>query len=226
MVSDDPESFADLDGHDCCTVWDVINFVSGGLNAYASDNLLGAGRQEQESTAGKLGAATGDLAATIQGGEEATAGGTGVVAGVSLSATGEGALVGVPLAVVSAPVAAHGAVTATEGAAHLGADAADAIHSAMQSSSKETGSYTNTHESGKTYDGKGSRTRSRDSGKEVEQETGDKHVATEWKGASNNREAFKDESRRLDTHGGPNSSTNYNKIQSPGAKYRKQDGSN
>ena len=153
-------------------------------------------------------------------------GGTGVVAGVSLSATGEGALVGVPLAVVSAPVAAHGAVTATEGAAHLGADAADAIHSAMQSSSKETGSYTNTHESGKTYDGKGSRTRSRDSGKEVEQETGNKHVATEWKGASNNREAFKDESRRLDTHGGPNSSTNYNKIQSPGAKYRKQDGSN
>lgn len=115
-------------------MWDVIDFISGGINAYASDNLAGAGRQEQESTAGRLGAATGDLVATVQGAEEATAGGAGVAGGVSLSATGEGALVGVPLAVVSAPVAAHGVVTATEGAAHLGADAADAIHSAMQSS--------------------------------------------------------------------------------------------
>jgi RHS repeat-associated protein len=39
-------------------------------------------------------------------------------------------------------------------------------------SGKETGSYTNTHESGKTYDGKGDRTRSQDSGKRIEKQTG------------------------------------------------------
>jgi hypothetical protein len=94
----------------------------------------------------------------------------------------------------------------------------------MQSSGSQTGSYTNTHESGKTYDGKGGQERSQESGKNVEKETGDKHVATDWKASSNNREAFKDESRRLDSHGGPNPDTNHNKIQSPGKKYRKQDG--
>jgi len=103
----------------------------GALNAYSSDNLAGAGRQEQTTTAGKLGAAAGDLAATVQGTEEAAAGGTGVAAGVTLSATGELAIVGVPLAVVSAPVVVHGAVTATEGAAHLGAAAAGAINDAI-----------------------------------------------------------------------------------------------
>ena len=136
MVSDDPESFADLDGHDV-DLWDVVNFVVGAANAWASDNLLGAGRQQQDTTAGKLGAATGDLVATIQGGERAVAGGTGVVAGVSLSATGEGAAVGVPLAVVSAPVAIQGAASATVGAAHLGVAAADAIKGAVQKSSNK-----------------------------------------------------------------------------------------
>jgi len=91
--------------------------------------------------------------------------------------------------------------------------------------SKEIGSYTNTHESGKTYDGKGDRTRSQDSGKRIEKQTGDKHTATEFKSATDDREAFKDESRRLDSHGGPDSSANHNKIQSPGKKYRGQDGS-
>ncbi|MGC1605043.1 MAG: HNH endonuclease [Candidatus Acidiferrum sp.] len=67
-----------------------------------------------------------------------TAGGTGVAAGVSLSATGEGALVGVPLAVVSAPVAVHGGATATEGAAHLGAAAADAINDAIHSPTEKS----------------------------------------------------------------------------------------
>src|SRR6185437_6496481 len=38
MVSDNPETFADLDGHDCCDIWDVIDFVGGFINAYSSDN--------------------------------------------------------------------------------------------------------------------------------------------------------------------------------------------
>lgn len=94
---------------------------------------------------------------------------------------------------------------------------------------KETGSYTNTHESGKTWDGMGGKERSQASGKRVEQETGDKHVATEWKSEPNRREAAKAESRRLESHGGPQrnkSGANYNEIESPGKKYRQQDESN
>ncbi|MEQ1594394.1 MAG: hypothetical protein ABL985_04790 [Casimicrobium sp.] len=97
---------------------------------------------------------------------------------------------------------------------------------AKQTLHKEIGSYTNHHASGKTYDGKGDRQRSQVSGKRVEKETKDKHVATEWTPASNEREAFKQESVRLDSHGGPGagSGANHNKIQSPGKKMREQDG--
>ncbi|WP_197433949.1 hypothetical protein [Agrobacterium vitis] len=95
---------------------------------------------------------------------------------------------------------------------------------APASKSKETGSYKNTHESGKTYNGMGGRQRSQISGSRVEKETGDKHIATEWSESSDRRSAFKDESRRIDQAGGVKSPDNYNKIESPGAKYRNQDG--
>lgn len=75
-----------------------------------------------------------------------------------------------------------------------------------------------------TYDGKGSRKRSQDSAKRIEQETGDKHTATDWTPAQNQREAFKQESRRLDSHGGAKSDQNHNKIESPGKKMRESDG--
>jgi hypothetical protein len=55
-------------------------------------------------------------------------------------------------------------------------------------------------------------------------ETGDTHVATEWKPSGNSRDAFKDESLRIDGNGGAKSEQNYNKIESPGKKYRSQDG--
>lgn len=89
---------------------------------------------------------------------------------------------------------------------------------------RETGSYTNRHESGKTYSGKGDRARSQVSGRRVEKETGDRHTATDWTPAPNEREAFKQESRRIDEHGGVESSSNYNRSESPGKKYRKEDG--
>ena len=102
--------------------------------------------------------------------------------------------------------------------------AADIGKQAGQSSTrKHTGSYTNTHESGKTYDGKGSKARSQESGRRIERETGDKHVATDWTSAKNNREAFKQESSRLDSNGGPRSENNHNKIESPGRKMREED---
>lgn len=107
-----------------------------------------------------------------------------------------------------------------------GADAAKSVDKAAdvaKGAAKETGSYTNTHASGKTYDGKGDRARSQTSGRRVENETGDQHVATEWSPASNSREAFKQESQRLDSNGGPQSGGNYNKIESPGKNMRLED---
>ncbi|MDI1478408.1 hypothetical protein [Polyangium sp. y55x31] len=95
--------------------------------------------------------------------------------------------------------------------------------SASGSSSSETGSYTNTHASGRTYDGKGSRERSQISGRRIERKTGDQHVATDWRPAPNGKEAFKEEARRLQEHGGPARPDNYNKIESPGKKLLEQE---
>jgi hypothetical protein len=54
----------------------------------------------------------------------------------------------------------------------------------------------------------------------------DPHVATDWTEADTTREAFKEESRRLDSpeSGGVDSPSNYNKIESPGKNYRIEDG--
>ncbi len=83
---------------------------------------------------------------------------------------------------------------------------------------KETGSYTNIHESGKTYSGKGSRERSQVSARRIENETGDRHIATEWIRAPNERDAFKQEAKRIEAAGGPRSPKNYNKAESTGKK--------
>lgn len=87
----------------------------------------------------------------------------------------------------------------------------------------EVGSYTNTHESGKKYHGKGTRARSQQSGRRVERETGDRHTSTEFTGARSDREAFKDESKRIEGDGGPGSDSNYNRRESPGRRYREED---
>jgi RHS repeat-associated protein len=133
-VRNNPLSRVDADGHDCCDFWQVVNFLAGAANAYGGDNLAGAGRQQQTTTEGKIGAAVGDTVAAVQGVVEVVAGTGGEAGGVALDATGAGAVVGVPLNVASAVVIAHGATTATEGVAHLGAAAGDAINGAMQSS--------------------------------------------------------------------------------------------
>jgi phage-related protein len=114
----------------------------------------------------------------------------------------------------------EGVVAQSDGKVSKAAPTVEAKGTAKQ----ETGSYTNHHESGKTYDGKGSKERSQTSAKRVEKETGDKHVATEWTPSKTEREAFKDESKRLDSHGGAKSENNHNKIESPGKKKRIEDG--
>ena len=117
-------------------------------------------------------------------------------------------------------LAKEGAEKATSSVVKTGAETAEADAKAEK---KEVGSYTNHHESGKTYDGKGSRERSQTSAKRVKDETGDAHTATEFTPAKTDRMAFKQESERLDSHGGSKSNQNYNKIDSPGKKMRERD---
>jgi hypothetical protein len=89
---------------------------------------------------------------------------------------------------------------------------------------KPVGSYTNTHESGNKYHGKGTEDRMNESAKEKATEHDDPVVAQDFKPAANKREAFKDEARRIREDGGVENPNNYNKINSPGEKYLKQDG--
>jgi len=81
------------------------------------------------------------------------------------------------------------------------------------------------HERGKTYDGKGTRERMNQSAQEKAKEHNDPVVKQEFTPAKNDREAYKDEDTRLQSHGGPgaNNPNTYNKINSPGKKYKEQD---
>ncbi len=88
---------------------------------------------------------------------------------------------------------------------------------------RQTGSYTNTHESGRTYSGKGSRQRSQQSGRRQARANEDPHTATDWTPADNNRDAFKQESLRIDQNGSVSSPGNYNQIESPGRRFRIED---
>src|SRR5450432_4029933 len=86
-VRNNPLGGADPSGH-----WpsfsDAVDFVSGAVNAFGIDNALGAGRQEQSSASGRIGAAVGDAVATVQGVTEAAEGAAGLAAGTALTATG------------------------------------------------------------------------------------------------------------------------------------------
>jgi len=87
-----------------------------------------------------------------------------------------------------------------------------------------TGSYTNTHESGKKYHGKGSEERAKQSGKRVGDKNDDPVAHTDWTPSANDRQAFKDEDDRMKTdEGGHKSDDNYNERASPGEKYKEQD---
>lgn len=214
-VNNNPTTTRDPDGH-CCA--DEIDFGEGVLRGIASSvsfGYFGAPRSSDStaSIAGQL-TGTGIVGTTGEFARDAGAG----MAGVGLVA--EGPSLGTSTVVLGVGAAGVlGGATMEAGAA---ANVARIVSAPLQSS--ETGSYTNTHASGKTYSGKGSKERSQTSAKRVETQTGDAHVATDWKSSPNEREAFKDESHRIDANGGAQSDSNYNKIDSPGKKYREQDG--
>jgi len=165
---------------------------------------------------------------TVNGAAEILAGVAIVVGGDGAAAAGEVGTVG-----AATPIAAPVAIVATATGVAMIGDGSRRLMNGLRGSnvsenrrSEQSGSYTNTHGSGKTYSGKGSPARSQASGRRVERETGDTHTATDWRPSNSTRDAFKDESRRIDKSDGPGSDKNYNKINSPGTKYRAQDGEN
>ena len=98
---------------------DAVDFVSGLANAFGSDMLLGAGRQEPINRDFAAGQAVGDALAVVVGTAEAALGLGGSAFGLGLSATGAGALVGAPAAAVSAATVVQGVGGATTGASNL-----------------------------------------------------------------------------------------------------------
>jgi HNH endonuclease len=92
-----------------------LNFLGGVANAYGSDNLLGAGRVEQTTTAGRIGAAVGDFGATVTGGLEVLGGGGEALVTAPAGVTG----VGIVVPAVGVAVAAHGVSAAGEGFSNL-----------------------------------------------------------------------------------------------------------
>lgn len=91
------------------------------------------------------------------------------------------------------------------------------------SSLLNSGSYTNDHESGKKYHGKGPQKRAEQSAERVANENNDPATNTDWTPAENDAEAFKHEAKRIENDGGVENPNNYNKINSPGKKLLEQE---
>ena len=109
-----PLRYVDPDGED----WK--DFGLGVVNSFGSDNLFGAGRASGGNSDFRLGQAVGDAVATVQGTVETIIGMGGEVGGGLLSATGVGALLGVPAIAVSTVAVVQGSSAAVLGAKNLG----------------------------------------------------------------------------------------------------------
>jgi len=136
MVSDDPESFADLDGHACESA--ACDFFSGFVNALASDNSVAPRKDAGGDSTFAVGQAAGDAVATLQGVGQFLLGGAGIAAstGVEVGSGGTATILAIPAGVGSAVFAADGALTATKGAANLGAAAGTLLKSSFKPTDK------------------------------------------------------------------------------------------
>jgi hypothetical protein len=216
-------------------VYGAVDNVSGGLSSKVTTAIYGEAITEniQNSTEYKVGSTVAEVAQyanpaglaknAVKEAAKATAKyamAEAKAAAADTVAEAVGEATGMDVSVV---VDAAQAASRAKGTAKPGGPSANTAAVASEKGKKEYGSYTNKHESGKEYHGQGDKKRSQKSAKEKEAENNDPHVATEWTPADSRREAMKEESRRLDAGGGKESDKNYNKIESPGKKYRKQD---
>jgi len=118
-----PLRYVDPDGAD----WQDV--LKGVVNAFASNNVAGAGRISDSNGDFKTGQAIGDAISTVTGAVETAIGSGGEALGIGLDATGVGAVLGVPLNVAAAGLIVHGATTTGVSGVHLAQDANEAISS-------------------------------------------------------------------------------------------------
>jgi RHS repeat-associated protein len=133
------------------------------------------------------------------------------------------AMVGIDVVGVASPVPGISEAAHALEAAH---DVAEVAKVAKEG--KSVGTYVLKFRSGAEYVGKGTEKRMARSASKLSREHGDEVVEKTFKAAENDREALKEESRIMESKGGPRSKNPntklYNKIDSPGTKYRQQDG--
>jgi RHS repeat-associated protein len=158
--------------------------------------------------------------------EAAVNAGIGIVAVGSVEmgagAAGGGAAAGL-LTGPAAPVVI-GAIVVTAAVIDYMNDSAQDESSALSKKKEENGSYTIEDAIGNRYHGKGPPSRMEKSARDKEKQTGERIVKKDWTPSASEREAFKDEARRIENDSGVENPRNYNKRNSPGKRFREEDG--
>jgi DNA-binding protein H-NS len=94
----------------------------------------------------------------------------------------------------------------------------DKVHGNSAKNEKPSGSYTNKHESGKTYSGKGDKPRMNQSAKDIAKKYNDPLKSQDFTPAKSTKDGYIQEHNRIQTNGGVKSNKNYNQRESPGKK--------
>jgi RHS repeat-associated protein len=108
----DPSGFLDF-------LWSSANFTAGVVDATMSNFFFGLGRHSFDDPDFQAGQLVGDGASVAAGAAEAVSGTGGVAVGTAFDLTGAGALVGVPIQIVSTFLTIQGATASALGTVHL-----------------------------------------------------------------------------------------------------------
>ena len=120
-------------------------FATGAVNAWASNQMFGAGRGNPQDFGPYAGTAQagqtfGDIASIVTGAGEVLLGAGEEVVGVALNATGVGAVIGIPLNVAGVATGFHGSTVIGTASANMIKDGVNRTHDNMHGSPSSGGS--------------------------------------------------------------------------------------